>query len=243
MFDFIQMQKKLLFLIAFICVGSAYAQVTCPSLNGPFDGDIDVPMDTSSHSGNMVKCASRIEFSVVASEIVTITSLDTSGLNGSSQITARVTGNGDYEFTLVNSDGPYQDCIVFAGLPSGSYTVYIRDKDGCGLVEESIIQDLILEGFPNYFSPNGDGIHDFWQFSPPPDIDINIEIIHFYDRYGNFVAQLDPKRIGWDGSFNGRPLLATDYWFKVKSFGQKKTWALHTQTLARVLNQTAHRFS
>jgi len=40
------MKKKLLFLIAFICVGIAYAQVTCPTLNGPFDGDIDVPVDT-----------------------------------------------------------------------------------------------------------------------------------------------------------------------------------------------------
>ena len=57
---------------------------------------------------------------------------------------------------------------VFGGLASGSYTVYVRDKNGCGIVEESIVQDLTLEGFPNFFSPNGDGINDefFIPFSP-----------------------------------------------------------------------------
>ena len=41
------MKKKLLFILTFICVGVAWAQVSCPTLNGPFDSDIDVPVDAT----------------------------------------------------------------------------------------------------------------------------------------------------------------------------------------------------
>jgi gliding motility-associated-like protein len=176
-----------------------------------------------SQSGNTVECSNSKEFTVVSSEKATITSLDTSGLNGSFQIAIQVTGNGDYEFALDQIDGPYQNSNIFSGLSSGSYIVYVRDKNGCGIVEDSIIQDLTLEGFPNFFSPNGDGINDYWQFIPPVDTgEINVGAIYIFDRYGNLIKQIDPLALGWNGQINGAPMPASDYWFTAISLTTQK---------------------
>ena len=40
-------------------------------------------------------------------------------------------------------------------------------------------------------------------------------LITIYDRYGTLVANISPKNSGWNGNFNGQPLPASDYWFKV----------------------------
>lgn len=179
--------------------------------------------NTVSQSGNTVECPKSKEFTVVSSEVATITSLDTTIRNGDFEIVTQVTGSGDYEFALNNSEGPYQDSNVFTGLPSGSYTVYVRDKNGCGIAEESIIQDLTLEGFPRFFSPNGDGVNDYWQFIPPTDTgEINVRAIQIFDRYGNFLKQIDPLALGWDGKYNGRPMPSSDYWFTAISLTTQK---------------------
>jgi gliding motility-associated-like protein len=40
--------------------------------------------------------------------------------------------------------------------------------------------------------------------------------LYIYDRYGKLVKQLTPNGKGWDGTFNGNPLPADDYWFSIK---------------------------
>lgn len=74
--------------------------------------------------------------------------------------------------------------------------------------------DLTLEGFPKFFTPNGDGINDFWQFILPPSGVSPIRRLFIFDRFGNLLAQVDPQTAGWDGTFNGRPMPASDYWFR-----------------------------
>jgi gliding motility-associated-like protein len=69
--------------------------------------------------------------------------------------------------------------------------------------------------FPLFFTPNGDGINDFWQFvTPLSNLQINIETISIYNRYGNLIQQINSNSIGWDGNYNGVPLPSSDYWFK-----------------------------
>ena len=127
-----------------------------------------------------------------------------------------------------DENGVFQNSNTFTKVPIGEHTVYVREKNGCGLVSRIVERELSAKDFPQFFTPNGDGINDFWQFSPPPDIEASIEIIRVYDRYGNFLAQIDPKRIGWDGRFNGRPLPSSDYWFKATSFGQQEIYGHFT---------------
>ncbi|RWX01685.1 T9SS type B sorting domain-containing protein, partial [Flavobacterium cerinum] len=41
-------------------------------------------------------------------------------------------------------------------------------------------------------------------------------VIYIFDRYGKLMKQVSPdENGGWDGTFNGNPVPATDYWFTV----------------------------
>lgn len=119
---------------------------------------------------------------------------------------------GNYEYTLNTESSSYQDEPYFEHVKAGVYTLYIRDKNSCrvGSIQIPVI------GYPKYFTPNGDGINDYWrigginaQFQPNSDIFI-------FDRYGKLLKQLNPSSTGWDGTFNGLLLPSDDYWFSVK---------------------------
>jgi gliding motility-associated-like protein len=174
--------------------------------------------NTVVQASGTVECPSSQIFNLISSELAAINSVVIAPLETGIRITVEVSGIGDYEYALNDINGPYQDSNVFNNIPAGSYTVYVRDKNGCGIAQESIEQDLTLEGFPKFFTPNGDGVNDFWQFIPTPLTgEISIEVIHIFDRYGTLLAQIEPTSNGWDGSFNGRPLPSSDYWFKAIS--------------------------
>jgi gliding motility-associated-like protein len=169
----------------------------------------------ASQSGDTVECASAKEFSVVPSEIATITVLDIAGQTGGMRITAQADGNGDYEYALHDIEGPYQEGPIFEGVPVGPHTIYVRDKNGCGTVQESIEPDLTLDGFPQFFTPNGDGVNNFWQFIPSGQSgDIEVDLISIFDRYGNLLYQIDSRSRGWDGTYNGKSVPESDYWFR-----------------------------
>ncbi len=167
-------------------------------------------------NGDTFECATTKPFIVGSSEIANISRVNLSGQSNGVRLEVIATGIGDYEYALNDINGPYQDSNIFENVPMGSYTVFVRDKKGCGIAERSVEQDLTLDGFPKFFTPNGDGINDFWQFIPPSMMPntIALESILIFDRYGTFLAQIDPNTQGWDGTFNGQELPASDYWFK-----------------------------
>jgi len=123
------------------------------------------------------------------------------------KITIYASGIGDYEYSL---DGiNYQDSPVFEYLSPGTYTVYVGDKNACGVVTQTI--DLL--GSPHFFTPNGDGQNDLWQI-------INIQkrpetIVRIFDRYGKLIKTMTASDPGWDGTMQGKPMPADDYWFVV----------------------------
>ncbi|MFL9843255.1 T9SS type B sorting domain-containing protein, partial [Flavobacterium rhizosphaerae] len=63
-----------------------------------------------------------------------------------------------------------------------------------------------------YFTPNGDGYHDYWNIT---GLDASARI-YIFDRYGKLLKQISPDGIGWDGTFNGQPVPSDDYWFLVE---------------------------
>jgi gliding motility-associated-like protein len=115
---------------------------------------------------------------------------------------------GDYEYQL--NDGAFQTNNVFNNLPAGTYTVTVKDINECGELSET----ATLVGYPNYFTPNGDGVHDTWNIWELRAIQPN-SVINIFDRYGKFLKQISPIGPGWDGTYNGYTALETDYWFTV----------------------------
>lgn len=126
-------------------------------------------------------------------------------------------GIGDYEFSLDEAFGPYQDEPVFESVKPGIHTIYIRDKNsyytydyGCGIAQI----DVSVVGYRKYFTPNGDGVNETWKIlGIRSDFNAGSKV-YIFDRFGKLLKQLDPLSNGWDGTYLGKPMPATDYWFR-----------------------------
>ncbi|WP_179351795.1 T9SS type B sorting domain-containing protein [Winogradskyella vidalii] len=154
-------------------------------------------------------CSSTKYFEVVQSNSAVISSIDTIDWtvdNNSIIINLSDASLGDYEYSL--DDINYQDSNRFNHLNSGEYTVFIKDKNGCGVIEE----EVYLLNYPKFFTPNGDGHNDVWfirHASEEPNMTIKI-----FNRYGKILTHLNSLSF-WDGTYNGNPLPTSDYWFTV----------------------------
>ncbi|PPK95472.1 gliding motility-associated-like protein [Nonlabens xylanidelens] len=154
-------------------------------------------------------CDSTATITVVESDVAVIERIDVGQFEvNTNTLTAIVTGSGDYEFSLDNF--VYQDSQRFNNLYPGFYTIFVRDKNGCGTVS----MDAVIIGGPPYFTPNQDGYHDTWQViavETIPDA-----TIYIFDRYGKLLKQVSPTGAGWDGNYNGTPMPSSDYWYLVE---------------------------
>jgi len=128
-------------------------------------------------------------------------------LQASNTITVEPAQEGTFEYAL--NDGPFQSSPIFTGVPAGNHLLHMRDVLGCG----SLTETITVVGFGTFFTPNGDGRHDFWNISGLTEL--TDPEVFIFDRYGKLLKQLDETSTGWDGTFNGNPLPATDYWFRL----------------------------
>ncbi len=131
-------------------------------------------------------------------------------------------GNGIYQYQLDNND--FQDSNFFSGLMTGPHTILVNDADGC----TNLTKDFFVVGYPKYFTPNGDGIHDSWNISGM-ELLPNSKIFIF-DRYGKLIKQILSPNDSWDGTLNNERLESTDYWFTIDYFdlsNNKKIFKSH----------------
>jgi len=157
-------------------------------------------------------CFKDRTITVLPSNIATIIDIEVVDASQNNSISIFVSGEGDYEYALDDINGPYQDSNSFEDVQPGLYTVYIRDKNNCGITEDLIS----VIGFPKFFTPNNDDNNDFWQVNGiSSQFQANSSVLIF-DRYGKLLKELNPLGVGWDGTFNGANLPTSDYWFKVK---------------------------
>jgi gliding motility-associated-like protein len=119
-------------------------------------------------------------------------------------------GVGDYEFALDN--GGFQGESYFTQVKPGMRKVNVRDKIGCGIATVTVG----VVGYYKYFSPNNDGINDTWQVLGLKTTFNNLSDVYIYDRYGRFLVQLSGADEVWDGTYQGEPLPADDYWFRLE---------------------------
>ena len=168
----------------------------------------------------IISCDSSHVFEVTVSEAPIIQDLNISIQGINLNINVAVSGIGDYEYSVGSIDGPYQDSPIFSNLPISNLDVYVRDKNGCGFDTTSINADFDL-GFPKYFTPNGDGINDYWQVRGRVVDGETITHIEVYDRFGKKITGFSPRSVGWDGTFNGRRLLDAGFWYKAYTLSNR----------------------
>ncbi|RXK58060.1 PKD domain-containing protein [Lacibacter luteus] len=92
-----------------------------------------------------------------------------------------------------------------------TYIVEAKTDKGC-IARDSVTIHMLCSGtqlfIPNSFTPNGDGLNDY--FSVPANGASFIKLFVIYDRWGNKVFErknlaVDDPQAKWDGNYNGYP--------------------------------------
>ncbi|WP_186458763.1 T9SS type B sorting domain-containing protein [Mucilaginibacter achroorhodeus] len=93
------------------------------------------------------------------------------------------------------------------------YRLSVRTINGCINEDEVKVTVLINLIIPNSFSPNGDGINDYWVIKNLSDYPrASIEI---FTRWGQNVYRASQSSQPWDGTFNGKQLPAGVYYYVI----------------------------
>jgi gliding motility-associated-like protein len=129
------------------------------------------------------------------------------------QLQANSSGPGNFQwlngqnFSCTQCNNPQ-----FTASTDTFFVLVFTDANGCTASDTVFVYvdepcDLT---FPNFFSPNNDGINDSISFSKPCIQDLEWII---YDRWGKKVFETRNKNSVWDGSSNGKKVSDGTYFY------------------------------
>jgi gliding motility-associated-like protein len=132
--------------------------------------------------------------------------------NGSA--TALVAG-GTAPYTFVWGPDPIAYGQTLTNIGTGTYHVTVTDANGCtaeGVV--TIVTNASDIWVPNVFSPNSDGINDFFAA-----FGLNLSSLHMriYDRWGELVYETNSLKRGWDGKYKGEDAAMGVYVYTIEA--------------------------
>ena len=179
-------------------------------------------------TNNQTGCFTTATATVTA--IPTFTATGTIGNAFENVQTIQIQVNGGVgPFVYSINGGAFQSSNTFTVTGAGQQTVEIKDENGCDIIQTVVLTAL---NYPKYFTPNNDGVNDQWTIqglANQPD-----NKIYIFDRYGKLITQIFPPFQAWDGTFQGQPLPATDYWFVLEYMdtnNEKQTFKSHFSLL------------
>ncbi len=165
---------------------------------------------------NANNCTKQRTITIKPSNTATFESINVKDVSENNTVTILTSGEGDYEYRLLTENNVvyrvYQKETIFENVFPGVYKIHVRDiKNDCGTVSKSVS----VIGFPKFFTPNNDGVHDTWQVYGITNMFQSNSKILIFNRFGKLIKQLNPLGNGWDGLFKGEKLPTDDYWFVV----------------------------
>lgn len=157
-------------------------------------------------------CVFTVDFEIEAFEPLTL-SLEQNNIN---EITAIAAGGlQDYTFYFGDADNGTDNTFIINR--TDTYTVTLVDGNGCEAVGEIFMEFIDIE-IPNFFTPDGDGLNDFWV---PKNLEAFPEILTIiFDRYGREVYRMGINDPGWEGIYHNSELPTGDYWYIIKLRGE-----------------------
>lgn len=149
-------------------------------------------------------CSTIKNFTIIYHPKPLITTIDIQGLT----ITINTSQIGDFEYSI---DGiNFQDSNVFSVAEGGNFIAYVKEKNNCGFDQKQ----FVVVSYPNFFTPNGDGVNDNWYIKGGNNFS-HAEVAIF-DRFGKLITILTASNPVWNGTLRGKLLPASDYWFVAK---------------------------
>ena len=125
------------------------------------------------------------------------------------------------------SDGSYENPLTYAN--NEIYNVLVSDANNCYKLLDSITFDNTLEciEMPNTFSPNDDGINDYWSLNFPNYEQASLVI---FNKWGNQIWEFNGgNNMSWDGkTTDGLDIPSGTYYYTIEL----------TDALGQTTNQT-----
>lgn len=100
---------------------------------------------------------------------------------------------------------------TLTGDADAIYTLYVTDKLGCVAKSQVIIKVSPDITIPNTFTPNGDGVNDFWEIRGL--VAYESTTVDVFNRYGEKLYHSLGYGVPWDGTFNGKQLPPGVYYY------------------------------
>jgi gliding motility-associated-like protein len=124
-------------------------------------------------------------------------------------------GVGTSPFAYKVDHFPYDENPVKTGLFFGNRTFYVVDDFGCSSDPFIYLVEAPKLFIPPYFTPNGDGTNDTWEVENLKDVYPDA-VVTIYDRFGKkLIEYKGSAEQGWDGTYLGREMPTTDYWYEI----------------------------
>ncbi len=101
------------------------------------------------------------------------------------------------------------------GKPGSAGTALFSLQIGGKACEVSVkVLDSEMFKVSDYFSPNGDGVNDYWSI---PELDLLPgSRVFIFDRFGRVLVEYAGTAFRWDGLINNVPAPVDSYWYLVK---------------------------
>jgi gliding motility-associated-like protein len=133
------------------------------------------------------------------------------------------------------------DCTIQAPIlskaSSASFTVTVKDINGCidaDTVNVAYINPLQQLFIPDMFSPNGDGLNDFFKPVNPAQ-QINAVNWSVYNRYGQLLFEGKENKAQWDGAYKGKDQPEGAYVVITKIKATASCPARNTKSIIRIV--------
>ncbi len=200
-----------------ICSGSTSPNLDTTSPNG-ITGTWSPATIDNNVSGAYVftpdapQCATSKTINVTVNPSNTLVAIDwtvTDAFTKNQIVTITASDAGNYLYQL--DSGPFQNSPIFENVASGLHSITVVDVNNCSAPLSN--DNVLVIGYPKFFTPNGDTYNDTWNIFDLED-QLNSRI-YIFDRYGKLLKEISPKGAGWDGTYTGRSMPADDYWFTV----------------------------
>lgn len=102
---------------------------------------------------------------------------------------------------------------VVTGNVDQTYTLTVTDSRGCTATDQAFIKVSPTISVPNTFTPNSDGINDFWDIQGL--IAYTEATVDIFNRYGAKLYHSIGYGKPWDGTYNGKPVPVGVYYYVI----------------------------
>jgi gliding motility-associated-like protein len=142
---------------------------------------------------------------------------------GSTTLTPTVTGN---DLTYLWTPSTYLSNTTSATPVASNmadditYRITVTSRGGCTASDTIFIKILRKPGIPNTFSPNGDGINEYWIIEYLDTYPENR--VQIFTRTGALVFESHGYKTPWNGTMNGKSLPIDTYYYIIEPGSGRK---------------------